>query len=404
MDEERLLTYHRFTREHGVNRPLYWLARLLLVPFFLIYFRLARIGREHGRVNGPLIVVANHRSFLDPFVIGASLPWRRPLHYVAKVELFEKRWQGWILNRLGAYPVRRGQSDDQTLITSRRGPRARRRDLHLPGGDAPPNRLARQAQARFRPPRAGDRGRRSAGRRPRHRAGAARLEDPPEEGQGSDGARAHLPADRGPLAGAGELRRRAGLARDRAAVGVARRTATAPQGGRDRRRQLGNGRRRAARSRRARRAARHPDRRARRGDERDPHERELPARASSSRSRSRSSEPPRSSSPGSIWSAWRSPRPPFRRQSARSATASVSEHRFCCSARGWSLRWPRCPPSTSLSASALGQSPRSAAPRTRRRPCRVPQLSCSAVATRICGTSSGASSTRQAWSASAPRT
>ncbi|HET8592963.1 MAG TPA: 1-acyl-sn-glycerol-3-phosphate acyltransferase, partial [Solirubrobacterales bacterium] len=47
------------------------------------------------------------------------LPWRRPLHYVAKVELFERRWQGWILNRLGAYPVRRGHSDEQTLITSR---------------------------------------------------------------------------------------------------------------------------------------------------------------------------------------------------------------------------------------------------------------------------------------------
>ena len=77
MDEERLLAYHRFTREHGVNRPLYLLARLILVPFFLLYFRLSRIGREHGKVKGPLIVAANHRSFLDPFVIGASLPLNR---------------------------------------------------------------------------------------------------------------------------------------------------------------------------------------------------------------------------------------------------------------------------------------------------------------------------------------
>src|SRR5262249_37438276 len=37
-----------------------------------------------------------------------------------KVELFDKRWQGWLLNRLGAYPVRRGQSDEETLITSRK--------------------------------------------------------------------------------------------------------------------------------------------------------------------------------------------------------------------------------------------------------------------------------------------
>src|SRR5512143_3464591 len=97
IDEERLLGYHRYTRERGVNRPLYYLVRTLLVPFFLVSFRLSRFGRVHGKVTGPLIVAANHRSFLDPFVIGASLPFRRPLHYVAKVELFEKRWQGWIL-------------------------------------------------------------------------------------------------------------------------------------------------------------------------------------------------------------------------------------------------------------------------------------------------------------------
>ena len=120
VSEQHLLGYHRFTREKGVNFPMYLIARAILQPVFFIYLRLTRIGREHARVKGPLIVASNHRSFLDPFVIGASLPWSRPLHYVAKVELFERRWQGWLLNRLGAYPVRRGQSDDETLITSRR--------------------------------------------------------------------------------------------------------------------------------------------------------------------------------------------------------------------------------------------------------------------------------------------
>ena len=60
-----------------------------MTPFFLVYFRYGRIGREHGRVKGGLIVAANHRSFLDPFLIGGVLPWRRPMNYVAKVELFE---------------------------------------------------------------------------------------------------------------------------------------------------------------------------------------------------------------------------------------------------------------------------------------------------------------------------
>jgi glycerol-3-phosphate dehydrogenase (NAD(P)+) len=117
--EERLMSYHRFTRERGVSWVLYFLARVVLQPFFLIYFRLERVGREHAKVGGPLIVAGNHRSFLDPFVMAVALPWRRPMHFVAKVELFEKRWQGWVLNRLGAYPVRRGQADEEVLITSR---------------------------------------------------------------------------------------------------------------------------------------------------------------------------------------------------------------------------------------------------------------------------------------------
>src|SRR5919109_2694186 len=98
---------------------MYGLARLVLQPFFLVWFRLARIGREHARVRGPLIVAANHRSFLDPFLIGASLPWCRPMNYVAKVELFEKRWQGWLLSRLGAFPIRRGESDAEAMETAR---------------------------------------------------------------------------------------------------------------------------------------------------------------------------------------------------------------------------------------------------------------------------------------------
>jgi glycerol-3-phosphate dehydrogenase (NAD(P)+) len=118
--EERLNAYHEYTRAHSVNWPLYLLARLFMLPFFLAYFRLGRTGRDHGRVRDGLIVAANHRSFLDPFVIGGTLPWRRPLNYVAKIELFERRWQGWLLSRLGAFPIRRGESDELAMETARR--------------------------------------------------------------------------------------------------------------------------------------------------------------------------------------------------------------------------------------------------------------------------------------------
>ena len=41
------------------------------------------------------------------------------MNYVAKVELFERRWQGWILSRLGAFPIRRGESDEDSVETAR---------------------------------------------------------------------------------------------------------------------------------------------------------------------------------------------------------------------------------------------------------------------------------------------
>jgi 1-acyl-sn-glycerol-3-phosphate acyltransferase len=104
---------------HSVNWPMYYVARALLQPFFLLYLRLTRMGRDYARIRGGIIVAANHRSFLDPFVIAACLPWRRPTNYMAKVELFERPWQGWLLSRLGAFPVRRGESDEDSMLTAR---------------------------------------------------------------------------------------------------------------------------------------------------------------------------------------------------------------------------------------------------------------------------------------------
>src|SRR3954452_24528125 len=118
--DERFQRYHEYARRRGVNRLIYIIARAILQPAFWIWFRLSKTGREHFRgIKGGLIVASNHRSFLDPFVIGATLPWRRPMQYVAKVELFERPWQGWILSRLGAFPIRRGQSDDAAMHTAR---------------------------------------------------------------------------------------------------------------------------------------------------------------------------------------------------------------------------------------------------------------------------------------------
>jgi glycerol-3-phosphate dehydrogenase (NAD(P)+) len=108
---------HRRARERGVNPIFYWLVRGVLQPFFHVYFRLSRIGREHIPQDGPVILAANHRSFLDPFVIATMA--RRPLYYVAKKELFRNRLQGWVLNSLGAFPVDRGNADHDSIDTAK---------------------------------------------------------------------------------------------------------------------------------------------------------------------------------------------------------------------------------------------------------------------------------------------
>src|SRR3954447_6192747 len=107
---------HARARQKGVNPLIYWIVRGVLQPFFHLYFRLSRIGREHIP-DGPVILAANHRSFLDPFVIATCA--RRPLYYVAKRELFERRWQAWVLNALGAFPVDRGNGDRDMVDTAK---------------------------------------------------------------------------------------------------------------------------------------------------------------------------------------------------------------------------------------------------------------------------------------------
>jgi 1-acyl-sn-glycerol-3-phosphate acyltransferase len=107
---------HRLAREKGVSRPLYALVRALVVPFMRIWFRLRIGGAEHIPAEGPALIVPNHKSFWDSFFVAAAT--RRHVRYMGKRELFEGPW-GRVLVRLGAFPVRRGESDEEALETAR---------------------------------------------------------------------------------------------------------------------------------------------------------------------------------------------------------------------------------------------------------------------------------------------
>jgi glycerol-3-phosphate dehydrogenase (NAD(P)+) len=113
----RIAHYHTRARERGVNPIVYWLTRAIIQPFFHLYFRLSRIGREHIPESGPVIFASNHRSFLDPFILGVCS--RRPVYYIAKREIFANPFVAWFVGSLGAFPVNRGAGDGDMLDTAK---------------------------------------------------------------------------------------------------------------------------------------------------------------------------------------------------------------------------------------------------------------------------------------------
>jgi 1-acyl-sn-glycerol-3-phosphate acyltransferase len=107
---------HRLARDKGVSRWLYALVRGIVAPLFRVYFRMHVSGAEHIPRDGAAIVAPNHKSFWDSFFIGVCT--RRHVRFMAKTELIQARY-GRLLVRLGAFPVRRGQADEDALETAR---------------------------------------------------------------------------------------------------------------------------------------------------------------------------------------------------------------------------------------------------------------------------------------------
>ena len=82
----------------GTRKAVYGLARLL--------YRLEVVGRVPP---GACVVAANHESLLDPPLLALASP--RPLHFLAKVELWRYRPGAWLMDALGGIPIRRDRRD-----------------------------------------------------------------------------------------------------------------------------------------------------------------------------------------------------------------------------------------------------------------------------------------------------
>lgn len=71
--------------------------------------------RHRDRVpEGRVIQAGNHISYMDPIVIALGL--RFPVHFMAKIELFEgSALAAWMLRHVHAFPVRRGSADREAI-------------------------------------------------------------------------------------------------------------------------------------------------------------------------------------------------------------------------------------------------------------------------------------------------
>ena len=97
---------------------VYKILHSFLRLIFLLVFRWRIKGVENVPKAGGLIVASNHLSLWDPPLIGCALPTSRKIHFMAKAELFSWPVFRWIIQELGAFPVRRGAADRNAIRTA----------------------------------------------------------------------------------------------------------------------------------------------------------------------------------------------------------------------------------------------------------------------------------------------
>jgi 1-acyl-sn-glycerol-3-phosphate acyltransferase len=110
-----------FTRFHARSRThepdwVYDLARLILTPPTLLFYRARAIGAEHVPRSGPVILAPNHFSQWDHFFAGVFL--RRKVRFMAKSQLFTNPVIKYIFWHGGAFPIRRGHHDEEAFATA----------------------------------------------------------------------------------------------------------------------------------------------------------------------------------------------------------------------------------------------------------------------------------------------
>jgi len=109
--------FARFHERSRTRKPdiVYEIVRVVTTLFAWVLFRVRGIDPEHVPTSGAVILAPNHASFMDHFLLGASI--RRKVQFMAKSQLFKPPMQ-FVYSHGGVFPVRRGHRDEETFITA----------------------------------------------------------------------------------------------------------------------------------------------------------------------------------------------------------------------------------------------------------------------------------------------
>lgn len=84
--------------------------QFLCLLWFVPMYRYRAWGVQRIPERGPVLLVANHQSFLDPIVVGAAAH-KRQSYALARSTLFDNKVLAWMMTMLNAVPVEQGAGD-----------------------------------------------------------------------------------------------------------------------------------------------------------------------------------------------------------------------------------------------------------------------------------------------------
>jgi 1-acyl-sn-glycerol-3-phosphate acyltransferase len=92
--------------------------KVTLTPLLRALYRVQVTGQEHIPKSGPVILAANHRSFLDSIFL--PLVIRRRVTFVAKAEYFDDPRSAWFFRAVGQIPIRRegGSASEGAMLAA----------------------------------------------------------------------------------------------------------------------------------------------------------------------------------------------------------------------------------------------------------------------------------------------